>query len=222
MLWEAETGCLVRQFNTRGEVLRLAFTPRGDQLLGADGANRVCLWDVSCGEELHRMEHPVRRMLHLAISPDGRRALLTGTCFRPSEPFSSLLRVWDLEKGDVVFELEYPPRHVVETAAFCADSRTVLAEDPTDRFKLARWDVDTGKQVGGYMLTAPAQGLAVSHRGTRVLIGGTDVRLLDLETGIRSASIRGGPRLAFSPDDRYGLTADSGRITLWSLPPSDR
>ena len=154
LLWEAKTGGVVRQFTTRDEVMRLTFRPQRDQFLSVDGANHVRLWDVHRVDELSRMEHPVRRTLYLAISPDGRRALLTGTRFRPSEPIGSLLRVWNLEKGDVIFELDYPPRHTLETAVFC-DSRTVLAADPTDQFKLARWDVDTGKQVGGYVLTCP-------------------------------------------------------------------
>ncbi len=223
LLWEAKTGRVVRQFTTRDEMLLLAFTPRGDQLLSSDGRSRVYLWDVSRIDEFRRMEHPVTRTLHLAISPDGRRALLTGVHSRPPEPESSLLRVWDLEKSDVVFELDYPPNRFVETAVFCADGRTVVAEDPSDRFKLARWNVDTGKQVDGYRLTAPARRLAVSHTGTRVLIGATEPRLLDLEMGritALSASFWCGHRFVFSPDDRYLLTA-SGPITLWSLPPPD-
>ncbi len=68
-----------------------------------------------------------------------------------------------------MFQTGIPARHgVIETAAFSADGWTVLAEDPTDRFRLARWDIATGMQVGGYAaLPGTAQRLRCTHRHSR-------------------------------------------------------
>jgi WD40 repeat protein len=86
---------------TAPEVTALAFLPDGKRALGKQGLD-LCLWDLTTGKERSRVQ-VIRDVFHIAVSPDGRYALLSG----------SPLGLWDVDKAK-------------ELRTFSGDSATAL------------------------------------------------------------------------------------------------
>ena len=55
-LWDAKTGKLVRGIKGHeDDVISLAFSPQGDQLVTASKDKSIVVWDVSLGREVWRL-----------------------------------------------------------------------------------------------------------------------------------------------------------------------
>jgi WD40 repeat protein len=87
---------------------------------------------------------------------------------------------------------------------------------------VVRVDAATGSATEWPLLTTPADGLAVSPDGTRLLVGGEDgeVRLVDIETGaatvVPDAHRADVPAVAFGRHFFVTGSADR-RVRLWTL-----
>ena len=160
----------------------------------------------------------------VAFAPDGRRALSGGA--------DKVVRLWDLESGDLIRELKGHTEWVF-SVAFSPDGRRAYStsggfmsdiwHDGTDS-AIRVWDVETGQEVRkleGHK--GIVWGVAVSPDGRHVLSGGSDRTsiLWDAESGNEIRRFRGHTDavlcVAFLPGGRRavssGLTGRSGSGT---------
>jgi hypothetical protein len=157
---------------------------------------------------------------------------LKATCFAPDG------RIWVLDK-DCLLKAALPG-----AAPYVAPIQTVWRNDPEWAAKglqlrsltagrrwvfvgrrdgmVVRVDAATGSATEWPLLTTPADGLAVSPDGTRLLVGGEDgeVRLVDIETGaatvVPDAHRADVPAVAFGRHFFVTGSADR-RVRLWTL-----
>src|SRR5262245_19732765 len=77
-LWDLQTGQELRRFqNHEQRVWCLAVTPDGQRILTGSNDGPARLWAVETGKELHQFDDRLH-CASVAISPDGKRALVGG------------------------------------------------------------------------------------------------------------------------------------------------
>src|SRR5262249_36691593 len=147
----------------------------------------VCLWDLTNGQRLHRLEGHTGQVSAVAFSPDGRRALSANKHqFKDGLDIHAAdyqLRLWDLETGKELRRF-VGHAHPVLGVAFSPDGRQALScgVDATIR----SWDVETGKELHRFVgHTGPVTAVAFAPDGRRAVSGSHDgtVRLWDPATG---------------------------------------
>jgi serine/threonine protein kinase len=211
--WDLATGKEVTRLGPMTYVACAALTPDGRHCLATDPWGQVVrLWDIDTGAEIRRLREKPGHVEHLAISPDGTRAL-TGSR-------DTTMRLWDLATGD---QLECFRLHKdnVRGVAFSPDGRKGLSAgwDGT----VAVWDLTTMQSVRHFRHPDGVHSACFSPDGRRVLTGGMNqvVRLWDIETGQQVRTFAHGPSgahsVAISPDGRRGLSAGASVICLWDL-----
>lgn len=220
-LWEVETGREIRTFTGhKGGVSLVAISPDGRQILSAsnDPVTSLKLWDFSTGREKGSIDN-VGNIRSLAISPNGKRALIGGKI----SPW-----LMDLTTGTRMITFK---GHTggVESVAFSPDGEYALSGSWDDTMKL--WDVATGREIrtfkrsSEYLLEmGDVLSVAFSPDGKYALYGTYDqaLKLWDIETGEEVRTFKGHTGAvsftAFSPDSKmiYSGSTD-GTIRLWNV-----
>jgi len=259
-LWDAATGKLAGGVTDgiRGEVRHVSFTADGKAVYigtnlnvvapGERGDRETLLsmvhrWDPATGTATRFLKGQAAGVFHMALSPDGRRALIvntsSGLAFQPTKtnPLSYMwndaeigVTVWDTETGKLLSRL--PSDQAVTglpPPLFFPDGKAVLLV-PGRGDELAVYDAATGSRVR--TLTAPKDnqsanwsGMAVSPDGRVIAAqkqGGQFVWFWDAATGavlgshrITEATPSWVPILRFSPDSkRLAVTADRFVLVL--------
>ncbi len=140
-LWQVSNGELVRQFNTNdsGVFDNVAFSPNGQMIAGASGAN-VYLWRVSDGELIYTFHHSYIGFLFMssdldvrgiAFSTDGQ--LLAVGCNRG-------IWFWRTSDGSQTTRLGYTEKDSVafSSVAFSPDSRLLAGADSNNMISVWR------------------------------------------------------------------------------------
>ena len=209
-LLDIATGKCLHSFTGHdGPVRCLVFSPDGKFVLSGSDDKTLRLWDISTGQCMHLFQDKVQRPVFLAFSRDGRFATSFG---------DSGLEIWDIGTGKCLrafalkssedptaFEAEWQPR------ALSSDGRLALGS--LIRY-VELWDVATGQllwRVHHEHFRAMTT-WAISHNGRLAVSGGEDsqIFLWDLTVGKRLHTLTKHiipSCLAFSPDDRFVLSA---------------
>jgi WD40 repeat protein len=150
-----------------GSLMNKVVLPGTNQVL-CQGKGELVIWDLDKGAEAGRAKAPKKRIMSLAILPDGRR--LVAGCE------DHALALLDLDGKEPRF-FEAGHSHFIRSVAALNQGRWVLSasEDKTVRL----WDVATGKQID--KVTAPNYVVAiaaVNSDGKRLLTG-SGWRLVD-------------------------------------------
>ncbi len=228
ILWDLVDAAEMRRLAGHGDMVwDVALTPDGKQALSSSGAASpsvpvqdasIRLWDLETGEQVQVFEMPVDVIFQVAISPDGRTALVAST-----EPF---IRVWDLSAWQEIGRLE---GHVgpVTGVEFTPDGERALSISV--KGMLILWDVPRRQIIhrfGGHgenlwaLTISPDGRMAISDSGDSSMV------LWNLETGqeIRSfvrddqPSEMGSSGHAFLPDGQTVLSCEGdGFLIEWDL-----
>jgi WD40 repeat protein len=203
-LWDAATSKELRAFPVGGT---WTLSADGKTLAGIDDVrSTIRVWDVHTGKELHALPAGKKKIVHLALSPDGRTVAASG--HEDLEP----IHLWDVASGK-------PRNYVAKGIAirgfrFSPGGKSLLAATGRSKYRLL--DVDSGKQVwAAQMAEVYDCNCTFSPDGRIVLCvastGATDV--IEVGTGKRLATFRGGrgTKPVFSPDGKTVALRGVGR-----------
>ena len=213
LLLDIASGKEIRSFQGhRGPVRSVVYYRDGRRALsGSTSDYTIREWDLETGKELRTLQTN-ERPDSLSLSPDER--------FVVTPEFTSV-QIWDLRTGEKAQTLEEHPMRV-HGAFFISGGEKVFSGSADDDFRI--WDASTGKLVkkfgtGKILL----ENLAVSTDWRWVLAGGTnEITFWDLVLGKEIkhvGNLEGEPKVAFSPDSHYAISAELlGSMRLWEMP----
>jgi WD40 repeat protein len=139
LLWDAGTGKLERTLDAgKLQPWFVAFSPDGKSLVVGgqkeDHRGEVQLYDARTWKLTHAFKQDTD-VTTVALSPDGK--MVAGITF------GELIRIWNVENGDLIASLKGDPRGYC-SVAFSPDSKAVAAGGPDGKIRI--WDVRSGEQ----------------------------------------------------------------------------
>jgi WD40 repeat protein len=215
----------------------LALSPDAKTLASGDASGAVGLWEVASGRRLarfpgHRNHGNAFEVSFLAFSRDNRMLACGGLLRVQVEEFhwesSSEIRLIDLETHSERATIPGVDRHVIESAAFSPDGKSIAAPmnapSGDDSGGLVRlWDAVTGKERASVRRARPATSVDYTADGSLLVTADREwVVLRDPTDGRERVSLyQGGSTaeeetIALSPDGRT-LASTNGRFQLWDL-----
>jgi WD40 repeat protein len=220
-VWDVQTGKQIQKFDQKsaGSISVADFSPDGAKLLTASRGPEFSLWDLQTGKEIqHFTVNPGWRprflypegdyrdgIEHLALSPDGHRALTSDS--------EGSTRLWNVDTGSQVRVFKVKTLENL-SVGFSPDSHKMITENVDGSATLR--DVKWGRELQHFgKATQPS----FSADGHRVLMGGS---AWDVETGreIRhfEQSLGSEPFATLSGDGRRALIGGKdGATTLWDV-----
>lgn len=228
ILWDLFDAAQIQRLVGHGDmVYDVALSPDGKQALSSSGSSApsvavkdasIRLWDLETGQQIKHKAIPVNVIFQVAISPDGRTALMATD--QPS------ITVWDLASWSETGSLE-GHYAAVTSIEFASDGQQALSLGVDGTMIL--WDVPHLQALR--TIKIPGQGLwslSISQDGHFALSdsGNSSMILWDLETGKQVHSfIRNDPPdepgssgMAFLPDGNIAISCDhDGNLIEWDL-----
>jgi WD40 repeat protein len=202
----------------------VAFTHDGKYLVSAGEDKVIRIWDVASGQTVRTIRSQVGdgdegKIYAVALSPDGRYLAVGGYLAR--RPDAGLIRIHNLETGEVVGSVLKGHTDVVTSLAFSPDGRYLASSSLDESVRV--WDVRARKVVkvlAGHRDSVYA--VAFSPDGRRLVSGSLDktLRLWDAASGTLIKEMTGHlgevNSAIFSPDGRYIASgSDDPSLRLW-------
>ena len=206
-IWETVSRRQLRVIPTGStEVLSVAFSPGGEQILSTGDGENATIWNVSDGRPLLRMRHDTR--VHIGIySPNGKMIATGGA--------DKLIRIWETSTGRLLKSLRGHDNEVT-SLVFLGDEGRLVSGGYDETLRL--WDTNSGAEIGRL---AGQKGIiwdvAVSPDGKRLATIGEDsvVRLHQIATRSLISTIdisrNGGMGVAFNPAEHRIAVADKNK-----------
>lgn len=222
-LWDVKSGSLIRALKgDSNNVFSVALSSDGEHIWSG-GTDGLKVWDLSSGELRSTLIKTEIRSI--SFSTDGTLAVTAG--------IDDAVRVWNVNSGKLVRSFGHGS---FRSARFSFDENAIFAierkatssmqkggplagiEVTTDKSKIRKWDIKTGR----LLLTIPVDPLAtvlsVSKDGLRLLSGDTSsVRLFSAESGKSIAQLSGAASsyAAFFPDGKSFVTIENDALHTW-------
>ena len=228
ILWDLATGQILHRLEGhRGDVSGVAFGPDGTWAISAEDSaaapGELIVWDLSSGQILRRFGRGaggnIEGILDMALSPDGRQALVSQFSFADNNERVVLL--WDTITGRPLQTFPGLDR-TVNSVTFGPDGRHGLAA--SSDASLYYWDLGSGQLL--FQLQGHEGGVlaaAISPDGRSALSASLDQQLIwwDLETGRIIQRLRTGTTsihtLQFLNDSQAITAGADGTIRIWDL-----
>ncbi len=223
-IYDAQTGEALDLFTGGNAVIRnVAFSPDGKTLMSDIDNNRLCLWDVNSGKQLHRYAgHTQYSISEIVFNPDGKTFA--------SADSSGDVRVWDVESRRHLFRASAGGS--ANSIAYSPDGKLLAAAADYKDGWILLYDAYTGDDIRWLITnTRMISCLAFSPDGKTLASGSYDntVRLWDVDLlltrGIEYADMQRDIILShsdyiidieYSRDGRYLATASKDKtIYLW-------
>ncbi len=166
---------LVNKYTAHGyEVLSIDVNAANDQFVSTGGDKTVFLWDVQTAQTIRRWTGHAGRVNRGVFGGDGDSVIVTGS-------FDGTVKIWDVKSGAYkpIMTLDDAKDSITDIAIHDAEivSSSVDGRVRSYDLRMGMCQVD----VVGY----PCTSLAVSQKGTEVLVGALDssIRLMDRVNG---------------------------------------
>ena len=215
------------------QIMDIAFTPDGRQIVSASQDKTIRVWDVATGKTVRTIRGeaavgPVGKIYAMALSPDGKW-LAVGGLFHPRNPTTgAAIRLYDSATGKLVARLT-GHENVICDLAFSPDSRHLISGSQDNTAII--WDVAAAAHVTPGSTIPPLHQLrghkdhiyavGFTRDGLRAVTGSFDheVRLWQVADGAEIARMPGhGNKImsfAAAPDGTIATGDESGEIRLW-------
>jgi len=213
VLWDVETGALLRKIGVRASPQSMTFSPDSKFLVVGEG-DSITFWNVQTGAKFRTLSLITSRVNSVVFSPDGKT--MATACG------DGRIRLFNASTGTVFRTLS---GHTDEcfSVAFSPDGMT-LASGSHDR-TLKVWDMETGTMIRS--ISSPVdQFLTVVFLadGKTIATGSFDptIKLWDTATGSLKRTLDGHrgwiTSLAVNADGkRLASGSTDGRYTLWDI-----
>jgi WD40 repeat protein len=139
-LWDLESNAELAHLeghDEESEVNGIAFTPDGKRVVTAASDGDIRIWDAANGKDLGKIEGPKDGIIAMALSPDGKRALIAG-----GNGFACVL--YDLDTKKEILRL-VGHSAAVYALAFSPDGKRILTGSADRTVRL--WDAVAGKEL---------------------------------------------------------------------------
>lgn len=205
ILWDIETGEILRRFEYDEDLTVVAFSPDGQAAIAGGRDGTAIFWDIKTGDIIRRITGYKNEIYQIAISPDGQNVLAGG---RGDD--SSVVQL-DIETGQIVRRFE-GHEGAVDGIDFVLDGSAFLSMS-ADGVLILR-DFETGEII--HQLNASLENpeatigslriLAISPDGLTAVSGDESfgIMLWDLTTGtlLGSYGVAGSANaVTFHPDN---------------------
>jgi WD40 repeat protein len=200
-LLDIESGALVAQLDSTID----AVSHDGSRAMGRSSDGSLRVWNAVSGAEVSTL--PVRPVKSVALSPDGRSALIDNQDPRDG------VELWDLDEPHCLRAYDDQLFALLGRRAFTPDGRRVFCGNPDGVVGL--WDLASGDRLWSRNVgTYEPRRFAFSGDGVLVLSSGSfgALKVWELDSGAEVRAIQAGPSRAagnvgFSPDGREVLAA---------------
>ncbi|NLX98278.1 MAG: hypothetical protein GXY83_19140 [Rhodopirellula sp.] len=215
---------LRERFSSGGNLLKLAFAPRGQTVAAGNEDGSLFLWDVTPEKPARPIAPDARlgesrlRVKDLAFFPDGRTLLVAG---------EQRVSFWDMEPGRFRDYQVRCPYHI-GGIALSPDGKTLVAAPGETLLAggIDFWDPSTGKLTRRFQRYVDYRAAAFSPDGRWLATSDQgDVDLWDLSTGVKRVVLTSDRqtasyvhRLLFSSDSGNVCAVGSDSVRLWILP----
>ncbi len=219
--WALPEGAVARL--GRGSVRDMAFSPDG-QYLAVASAIGLWLYELSTLSPIALWDTERGMTDAISFSPDGSQ-IVTYT-------FAEGLKIWDVQSGVCITQIEVPNRHYIRKFAFSQDGQCIAAISDGDDGNIYIWCPHTGRQLSEIKLGSTTEGIYpfLFSSDTNLLAGRKresdaepeSISVWHMETGeqIGCFTEYSGEmeKLCFSPDGRQLAAGSSdGTIWIWDL-----
>ncbi|MFO0800019.1 MAG: protein kinase [Gemmataceae bacterium] len=216
-VFDAGSGAVLATVPDVRDDTTLAFSPRGDVVVGGSSEGPVRVWDAATWAEREPLHAHARKTSQVVFTPDGNRLVTAGL----GQGWE--FRVWDTAKS---------PWELVRTCTDevgSLDSLVVRADGGRAvgcwRGEVRAWDLSATPPRLIWRRHCGAYRLAYHPDGRRVLLACNDsvVRVVDAETGGDQDPLRGHANaveaVAVSRDGTWAASAARDRtVRVWRLP----
>ena len=230
VLWDTESGRLLREYGTTHGVNAVAFSPDGKLIVTGGGLQtdaELFLWDVTSGQLVRRLD-AVWKIRSAAFSPDGKLLLTSGADYKEGKTTYEI-DLWNVATGRRLRSVSgHKEGSVVYCVAFSPDGRFFATA--ADDGNVILWKTATGTIERKITKAWPGiRALAFNPDGQHIAFGydsqvfvwnwqiDEEVRAIDL----RQKSTQFVSDIAFSPvgDQLLTVTYDVNRtsdVALWT------
>ncbi|CAN1136513.1 Autophagy-related protein 16 [Linum perenne] len=222
-MWDTTTGELCCTLHgCLGSVLDLSITHDNKSVIAASSSNKLFVWDVNSGRQLHTLTGHVDKVSGVDVSKVSSRHVV-------SSAYDLTIKVWDLHKGYCTNTIMFHSN--CNAVSFSMDGQKICSGHVDGNLRL--WDIETGKlvsEVAAHSLAITS--ISLSLNGNTILTSGRDnlhnifdMRSLEVCGTLRATGNRvatNWSRSCLSPDDKY-VAAGSGHgsVYIWSVSKGD-
>ncbi len=229
--WSLTDGSLIKSlkmFSADDNPTDLILSPDGKLAATAMTSDGIIVWDTDTGRELKKLATDGLSVDSLSFSADGRKLACICEGGSIDSSYSDKVAVWDvwtgkrlkMIKGFAYFVALSPDANILASPA---ESESIKLWDIRNSVELRGFDLGRGEQADS---SSPiySYALAISPDGKTIASGDSDltIRLIDVETGVIRAKLRGHTdsitSLDFSPDGKtLSSSSRDGLISLWDV-----
>ena len=146
--WALPEGAIARL--GRGSVRDMAFSPNG-HYLAVGTAIGLWLYELSTLSPIALWDTERGMTDNVSFSPDGSQ-IVTYT-------FAEDLKIWDVQSGVCITQIEVPNRHHIRKFAFSQDGQRIAAISDGDDGNIYIWCPHTGRQLSEIKLGSTTEGI---------------------------------------------------------------
>lgn len=213
---DSATGTEIRSFPTESEVTELLLSNEGKTLIGVfRESDTILIWDVTTGEELHKIKDAGPVFLKMAYSKDSKMlAFCAGDI-----PGELPVKVFDINTGKLIYKLNEGTPGGTDGLAFSPDNKFLATGGNGAKVQL--WEATTGKLL--HTMTGHkklVREVTFSPDGRLIASSGGDnqAKIWSVKTGellLTLQTFNDGNWVAYTPDGYYNCSTEGTKYITW-------